>query len=47
MTDYVAEVGPSRKQARQSESWRTQVYFACGPRRVNTSRSEPQINGLH
>ena len=31
----------SRNQALHSESWRTQVYFASGPRGVNTPNSEP------
>ena len=36
-----------RNQAPHSESWRTQVYYACGPRGVNTPRFEPRTKGLH
>ena len=36
----------SRKQAPHWESWRTQVYYAGGPRGVHTPSSEPQIKGL-
>ena len=32
----------SRNQAPHSESWRTQVYYASGPREANTPSSEPQ-----
>ena len=36
----------SRNQVPQSESWRTQVYYACGPRGVNAPSSEPRTKGL-
>ena len=36
----------SRNQAPHSESWRTQVYYAGGPRGVNTPSSEPRTKGL-
>ena len=36
----------SRNQAPYLESWRTQVYYASGPRGVNTPSSEPQTKGL-
>ena len=36
----------SRNQAPHSESWRTQVYYASGPRGVNTVNSETQTKGL-
>ena len=36
----------SRNKALLSESWRTQVYYASGPRGVNTPSSEPQTKGL-
>jgi len=32
----------SRNQAPHSESWRTQVYYICGPRELNTPSSEPK-----
>ena len=32
----------SRNQAPHSESWRTRVYYASGPREANTPSSEPQ-----
>ena len=35
-----------RNQAPHLESWRTQVYYAGGPRRVNTPSSEHQTKGL-
>ena len=35
-----------RNQAPHSESWRTQVYYASGPRGVNTLSSEPWTKGL-
>ena len=31
-----------RNQAPHSESWRTQIYYAGGPRGVNTPSSEPK-----
>ena len=36
----------SRNQAPHSESSRTQVYYASGPRGVNSPSSEPQTKGL-
>ena len=36
----------SRNPVPHSESWRTQVYYASGPRGVNTPSSEPQTKGL-
>ena len=36
----------SRNQAPHSESWRTQVYYAGGPRGVKTPSSEPRTKGL-
>ena len=36
-----AETQYSRNQAPHLESWRTQVYYAGGPRGVNTPSSEP------
>ena len=36
----------SRNQAPHLESWRIQVYYAGGPRGVNTPSSEPQTKGL-
>ena len=36
----------SRNQAPHSESWRTQVYYAGGPRGVNTPSSEPRTKSL-
>ena len=35
----------SGNQASHSERWRTQVYYAGGPRGVNTPSSEPQQRG--
>ena len=35
-----------RNQAPHSESWRTQVDYASGPREVNTPSSEPRTKGL-
>ena len=35
-----------RNQAPHSESWRIQVYYADGPRGVNTPSSEPRTKGL-
>ena len=36
----------SRNQAPHLESWRTQIYYASGPRGVNTPSSEPGTKGL-
>ena len=36
----------SRNQAPHLESWRTQVYYASGPRGVNTPSFEPWTKGL-
>ena len=36
----------SRNQAPHSDTWRTQVYYASGPRGVNTLSSEPWTKGL-
>ena len=36
----------SRNQTPDLESWRTQVYYTGGPRRVNTPSSEPPTKGL-
>ena len=35
-----------RNQTPHSMSWRTRVYYAGGPRGVNTPSSEPQRKGL-
>ena len=35
-----------RNQTPHSMNWRTQVYYAGGPRGVNTPSSEPQTKGL-
>ena len=36
----------SRNKAPHSESWRTQVYYASGPRGIKTLSSEPRTKGL-
>ena len=39
-SDIVAETSNQETQAPHLESWRTQVYYAGGPRGVNTLSSE-------